>query len=129
MKSDCRVNDCGGECSGGENSIAGDFFDNCAFNPKKLCCLIGSPYTENTCHWQGQDGSCYDNVCAFNTEIQLTQSYDSGGANCGYRLERAWVFCCETPGGVQPFLPVPLEYSEFYENSMRLLRKVTNPEL
>ncbi|KAM0145441.1 hypothetical protein ACHAQE_011276, partial [Botrytis cinerea] len=49
-------------------------------------------------------------VCAFDTEVQLTQSYDGGGDNCGIQLSRDRVFCCTTPGGVQPFLPVHLEY-------------------
>ncbi|KAM3148412.1 hypothetical protein ABEW05_011367 [Botrytis cinerea] len=49
-------------------------------------------------------------VCAFDTEVQLTQSYDGGGDNCGIQLSRDRVFCCTAPGGVQPFLPVHLEY-------------------
>ncbi|KAF2994020.1 hypothetical protein E8E14_001381 [Neopestalotiopsis sp. 37M] len=94
LESNCRTTDCGGDCNDDENSIAGEFWDNCFLNPKKLCCPKDSPYQEDVCHWQGKDGSCYDNVCAFNTEVQLTQSYDGGDA----------------PGGTQPFLPVPLEY-------------------
>ncbi|KAK3337685.1 glycosyl hydrolases family 18-domain-containing protein [Cercophora scortea] len=107
----CRITDCGGKCHDNENSIAGDFYDNCFLDPKKVCCPKDSPFKASTCHWQGKPGSCYDNVCAFNTEIQLAQSWDGGGDDCGgWHLERDRVFCCTAPGGKQPFLPVPLEY-------------------
>ncbi|PQE17112.1 glycosyl hydrolase family 18 protein [Rutstroemia sp. NJR-2017a BBW] len=110
LQSHCRTTECGGSCNDDENSIAGDFFDNCALKPKKLCCPKNSPYQANVCHWKGKDGSCYDNVCAFDTEVQLTQSWDGGGGSCGSQSSRDRVFCCTAPGGVQPFLPVPLEY-------------------
>ncbi|KAH8882031.1 hypothetical protein GQ53DRAFT_589853, partial [Thozetella sp. PMI_491] len=110
LESNCRTTDCGGSCNDDENSIAGDFYDNCWLDPKQLCCPKDSPYQADKCHWQGKPGSCYDNVCKFDTEVQLTQSYDGGGDNCGWQFSRDRVFCCEAPGGVQPFLPVPLEY-------------------
>lgn len=54
----------------------------------QLCCPKGGEFTAATCHWQGKPGSCYDNVCAFDTEIQLANSYDGDGENCGIQLSR-----------------------------------------
>lgn len=104
----CRTTGCGGDCNSDEESIAGEFFDNCFLQPKKLCCE--KPVGFSDCYWQGKDGSCYDNNCKFGTEIQLAESYDGGGENCGYQLSRQRVFCCTPPDGESPFLPVELDY-------------------
>ncbi|KAK3933773.1 putative glycosyl hydrolases family 18 protein [Diplogelasinospora grovesii] len=94
----------GGQCDADNTPCTGRLTD---CNKK---CTTDSPYQADKCHWQGKPGSCYDNVCKFDTEVQLTQSYDGGGDSCGIQLSRDRVFCCTAPGGVQPFLPVPLEY-------------------
>jgi chitinase len=88
--------------------MAGYFFDNCFLSPKQLCCAADNEFTN--CGWHGDDGSCSNNQCDANTQIQLAESYDGGGGDCGIHLERDRVFCCNPPKGESPFLPVPLDY-------------------
>lgn len=104
----CRTTSCGGSCNSDEESLAGKFFDDCFLEPKQLCCE--KPVGFSDCYWQGKSGSCYDNNCKFGTEIQLAESYDGGGANCGWQMSRQRVFCCTPPNGESPFLPVELDY-------------------
>ena len=40
----------------------------------------------------------------------MAESWNGGGEDCGFRLERQRVFCCDPPKGKSPFLPVPLDY-------------------
>ncbi|KAH8895714.1 hypothetical protein GQ53DRAFT_853840 [Thozetella sp. PMI_491] len=111
----CRTTGCGGKCNSNEISMAGKFYDDCWFEPKQLCCQ--NPNGFSNCYWQGKGGSCFDNNCKFGTEIQLAESWDGGGSDCGIQLSRQRrlipgyrVFCCTPPNGGSPFLPVPLEY-------------------
>ncbi|MCJ1355899.1 MAG: hypothetical protein MMC33_005891 [Icmadophila ericetorum] len=105
----CRETDCGGSCDPNtEDSLAGEFYDNCALQPKQLCCPKSTNF--QNCAWHGQPGSCFDNHCDTGHQIQLAEIWDGGGSDCGIHLERDREFCCDPPPGQSPFLPVPLEY-------------------
>ncbi|KAI0543166.1 carbohydrate-binding module family 18 [Xylaria digitata] len=106
----CRTTGCGGSCDDDEVSMAGEFFDDCFLDPKQLCCKKPVHFDQNSCYWQGKPGSCFDNNCKFGVEIQLAESYDGGGEDCGWQLSRQRVFCCTPSDNKSPFLPVPLEY-------------------
>ncbi|OTA92708.1 glycoside hydrolase family 18 protein [Hypoxylon sp. CO27-5] len=106
----CRTTGCGGSCNDDEVSMAGEFFDDCWFDPKQLCCKKPVHFDKESCYWQGKPGSCFDNNCKFGTEIQLAESYDGGGKDCGIQLSRQRVFCCTPSDGESAFSPVPLEY-------------------
>ncbi|KAI0865410.1 hypothetical protein F4860DRAFT_307737 [Xylaria cubensis] len=106
----CRTTGCGGSCNSNEVSMAGYFYDDCLLDPKQLCCEKPLNFKEDSCYWQGKGGSCYNNNCKFGTEVQLAESYDGGGDDCGWQFSRQRVFCCEPVDGNSLFLPVPLDY-------------------
>ncbi|KAI0818343.1 carbohydrate-binding module family 18 [Xylaria sp. FL0064] len=108
----CRTTDCGGSCDDNEVSMAGKFFDDCSYwdNPKQLCCKKPLHFDQQSCYWQGKDGSCYDNNCKFGVEVQIAESYDGDGKTCGFQWSRKRVFCCKPSDSGSLFSPVPLEY-------------------
>ncbi|KAI0971243.1 carbohydrate-binding module family 18 [Xylaria arbuscula] len=106
----CWTTGCGGNCHDDEESMAGEFYDDCWFDPKQLCCKKPVHFDKQSCYWQGKPGSCYDNNCKFGVEIQLAESWDGGGKDCGWQATRQRVFCCTPSDSKSPFLPVPLEY-------------------
>ncbi|KAI1776334.1 family 18 glycosyl hydrolase [Hypoxylon cercidicola] len=76
---------------------------------EKYCCPPEDLDTWKNCEWKGEPGSCFDNHCDANTQVQLTTNRYGFGESCSPRLERARVFCCDPPDGETLFLPVPLE--------------------
>ncbi|TPX21388.1 hypothetical protein DIZ76_015345 [Coccidioides immitis] len=76
---------------------------------KLYCCPEEDAKKWKNCKWHGEPGSCFDNHCDANSEVQLTDSYYGAGDTCGVKLERARVFCCQPVKGEHLFLPVPLE--------------------
>ncbi|KAK5654041.1 hypothetical protein OQA88_7719 [Cercophora sp. LCS_1] len=73
------------------------------------CCPPEDLDRWKNCEWKGKPGSCFDNHCDLNTEVQLATNRYGFGQSCSPRLERARVFCCDPPDGENLFLPVPLE--------------------
>ncbi|KAI9876312.1 MAG: hypothetical protein M1830_006786 [Pleopsidium flavum] len=103
----CRWTDCGNTCDSKENSLTYD--ENCGWGgQREFCCDKGE--TWKNCAWHGKPGSCFDNHCDTGHQIQLAESWNGGGDDCGIHTERNRVFCCDPPKGKSPFLPVPLDY-------------------
>jgi hypothetical protein len=83
-------------------SIRKGLFGACKQN---FCC----PYNFQNCHWIGK-GTCDDNECsATDVQIALDPSGDTGSLCAGGFSSRQKPLCCNTPGDLNPFLPVPLE--------------------
>jgi len=134
-----RNNDCywtgeGGSCRAGDKPLtfAGTFLSNLAdvvdwfgivgdlladtlddydMDLRRLyCCPPADLDRWKNCRWKGKPGSCFDNACDLNTQVQLTSSHFGGGQSCGwYRSERQRSFCCDPPDGEPLFPPVALD--------------------
>lgn len=76
---------------------------------ERYCCPPKDLDRWKNCEWKGKPGSCFDNHCDANTQVQLTTNRYGQGESCSPRLERARVFCCDPPDGETLFLPVPLK--------------------
>ena len=103
----CSWSDCGGTCGSDDDTLTWAYTD-CSDGSRQLCCNKKDKW-EN-CGWHGEPGSCFDNHCDTGHQVELGNSYDGEGEDCGFRLERTRVFCCDRPHGKSPFLPVPLDY-------------------
>ncbi|KAM7196715.1 putative glycosyl hydrolases family 18 protein [Naviculisporaceae sp. PSN 640] len=73
------------------------------------CCPQDDAEEWANCQWYGKPGSCDDNHCATNRQVQLTQSRFGEGKSCSPRLERQRVFCCDPVKGKPAFSPVSLD--------------------
>ncbi|KAI0443525.1 carbohydrate-binding module family 18 [Xylaria telfairii] len=73
------------------------------------CCPKAEINNWNNCAWYGKPGSCFDNHCPIGHSVQLTTESYGEGEDCGIRLERSRVFCCDPAKGQSPFLPVSLD--------------------
>ncbi|KAI0595746.1 carbohydrate-binding module family 18 [Biscogniauxia sp. FL1348] len=76
---------------------------------KLYCCPKDDIDNWQNCAWYGEPGSCFDNHCPVGHSVQLTDNAYGMGEDCGIRLERTRVFCCDPAEGQSPFLPVALE--------------------
>ncbi|GAP85921.1 putative glycosyl hydrolases family 18 protein [Rosellinia necatrix] len=76
---------------------------------KLYCCPKKDASNWENCAWYGKPGSCFDNHCPVGHSVQLTTNAYGEGEDCGIRLERSRVFCCDPAGGQSPFLPVSLD--------------------
>lgn len=77
---------------------------------KLYCCPKADIPNWSNCKWYGEPGSCFDNHCPVSGHsVQLTDNAYGFGEDCGIRLERTRVFCCDPAEGASPFLPVALE--------------------
>lgn len=77
---------------------------------KLFCCPESEAKRWQNCEWKGKPGSCFDNHCNLNSQVQLATSAFGLGEPCFPRSERSRVFCCEPSDGAPLFLPVPLEW-------------------
>ncbi|KAI1180783.1 carbohydrate-binding module family 18 [Nemania sp. FL0916] len=76
---------------------------------KLYCCPKKDVSNWQNCAWYGKPGSCFDNHCPVGHSVQLTTNAYGEGEDCGIRLERSRVFCCDPANGQTPFLPVSLD--------------------
>ncbi|KAI0877792.1 carbohydrate-binding module family 18 [Hypoxylon argillaceum] len=76
---------------------------------KLYCCPKQDIDNWQNCAWYGKPGSCFDNHCPIGHSVQLSTNAYGGGEDCGIRLERSRVFCCDPAKGASPFLPVSLD--------------------
>ena len=74
-----------------------------------LCCPPDDFNRWKNCKWAGKPGSCYDDHCDINKQVQIANAYRGGGESCSPQASRTRVFCCDPPNGPQLFPPVPLE--------------------
>lgn len=82
---------------------------------KLYCCPKADINNWQNCAWYGEPGSCFDNHCPVTGHsVQVTDNAYGFGEDCGIRLERTRVFCCDPANGASPFLPVALE--NLFEN-------------
>ncbi|ORY64854.1 glycosyl hydrolases family 18 protein-like protein [Pseudomassariella vexata] len=75
---------------------------------KLYCCPKDQIDSWQNCAWHGEEGSCFDNHCPTGHSVQLTDNAYGEGIDCGIRLERTRVFCCDPADNQSPFLPVEL---------------------
>ena len=104
----CEWSGCGENCKSGTISLTWAY-DGCPHEAKKHLCCAEKDRWEN-CGWHGKYGSCFDNHCDTGHQIELANKNDGEGMDCGPRIERTRVFCCDLPHGKSPFLPVPLDH-------------------
>lgn len=77
---------------------------------KLFCCPPEEAKQWTNCEWKGKPGSCYDNQCALNSQVQLATSAYGFGESCFPQVDRSRVFCCDPTDGEPLFMPVPLDY-------------------
>ncbi|KAL3423877.1 glycosyl hydrolases family 18 protein, partial [Phlyctema vagabunda] len=78
------------------------------------CCPPDTLERWTNCEWKGKPGSCFDNQCDLNTQVQMATNRYGLGQSCSPQLSRARVFCCDPPDGEPLFPPVPLK--DLFEN-------------
>jgi chitinase len=105
-----RLADVAGIFGGLVGPLLEDALDEANIDLLKLyCCPKKDAENWDNCAWYGKPGSCFDNHCPTGHSVQLTDSDYGEGEDCGIRLERTRVFCCDPAKGASPFLPVSLD--------------------
>ncbi|KAI0108999.1 carbohydrate-binding module family 18 [Nemania sp. FL0031] len=105
-----RLADVAGLFGGLTGLLLEDALDDANVQLRKLyCCPKADIDNWNNCAWYGKPGSCFDNHCPIGHSVQLSTNAYGGGEDCGIRLERSRVFCCDPAKGASPFLPVSLD--------------------
>jgi chitinase len=79
----------------------------CWDGEQPFCCKKSEDWQH--CSWHGKPGSCFDDHCDTGHQVELANSYEGEGDDCGWN-DRTRVFCCDPPADQAPFLPVPLDY-------------------
>ena len=103
---DCRWGDCGSSCNNDEDQLTWRYGD-CWDGEQPFCCPKSEGWTD--CSWHGKPGSCFDDHCDTGHQVELANSYEGEGDDCGWNA-RTRVFCCDPPADQSPFLPVPLDW-------------------
>ncbi|KAI1125321.1 carbohydrate-binding module family 18 [Nemania abortiva] len=105
-----RLADVAGLFGGLTGLLLEDALDDANIQLRKLyCCPKADIDNWQNCAWYGKPGSCFDNHCPIGHSVQLSTNAYGGGEDCGIRLERSRVFCCDPGKGASPFLPVSLD--------------------
>ncbi|KAJ8123757.1 hypothetical protein ONZ43_g362 [Nemania bipapillata] len=105
-----RLADVAGLFGGLTGILLEDALDDANIHLRKLyCCPKKDIDNWQNCAWYGEPGSCFDNHCPIGHSVQLSTNAYGGGEDCGIRLERSRVFCCDPAKGASPFLPVSLD--------------------
>jgi chitinase len=106
-KIDCRWGDCGSSCDDDEDQLTWRYGD-CWDGEQPFCCKREEDW--QNCAWHGEPGSCFDDHCDTGHQVELANSYEGEGEDCGWQLSRTRVFCCDPPADQSPFLPVELDW-------------------
>ncbi|KAF1992565.1 glycoside hydrolase family 18 protein [Aulographum hederae CBS 113979] len=102
---DCRVTDCGGSCSAGEQLMVKTNLGPGGGCPnghkdsrqRSYCCpQYGAP-DPSTCQWYGSGGQCYGQC--HDNEILMLEDDFGGASHCDSPLKKVW--CCPATRGDQ----------------------------
>ena len=103
---DCTWGNCGSSCASDENQLTWRYGDCWNGDVQPFCCKKSEDWQH--CSWHGQPGSCFDDHCDTGHQVELANSYEGEGQDCG-SWQSTRVFCCDPPADQSPFLPVPLD--------------------